>query len=37
MFDYLGYCTIVEHGVLKVLYGGSIITKGSKVCGLYIL
>ncbi|CAK8533702.1 unnamed protein product [Lathyrus sativus] len=37
MFDDLGYCTRVQHGVLKILHDELIIAKGSKICGLYIL
>ena len=37
MFDDLGYCTRVEHGVLKISRDELIIAKGSKICGLYIL
>lgn len=36
MFDDLGYHTIFEHGALKILYGGLIIAKGSRIYGLYI-
>lgn len=37
MFDYLGYCTKVKHGVLKISHDGLIIVKGYKICVLYIL
>ena len=37
MFDYLGCCTRVEHGVLKISRYELIIAKGSKICVLYIL
>lgn len=36
MFDDIGFCARVKHGVLKILCGASIMAKGSKVCGLYI-
>ena len=37
MFDDLGYCTRVEHEVLKISHDKLIIAKGSKICGQYIL
>lgn len=37
MFDDLGCCTRVEHGMLKILHGKVIIAKVSKTCALYIL
>lgn len=37
MFDHLGYCTRVEHELLNFLHGGMIISKGCKICGLYII
>lgn len=37
MFDDLDYCIRIEHEVLKISHGEVIITKGYKICGLYIL
>ena len=37
MFDDLGYCTRVEHKVLKISHDGVIMDKWSKICWLYIL
>lgn len=37
MFDDLGYCIIIECGVLEILHGALIMAKGSKTCGLYTL
>lgn len=37
MYDVLGYCTNIEHEVLKILYGEAIIVKGSKRRDFYIL
>lgn len=37
MFDSVGYCTRIEHGVCKILHGALITVKGSKMNGLYIL
>lgn len=37
MFDDLVYCTRVEHGALNISQGEVILTRGSKICGLYIL
>lgn len=34
MFDDLDYCNMVEHRVLKILYGGFIVAKGSKMYGV---
>lgn len=37
MFGDLSFCTIVKHGVLKILHDGFIMAKWSKISGLYIL
>jgi len=37
MFDSLGYCTRIEHGVCKISHGALITVKESKMNGLYIL
>lgn len=37
MFSDLGFCTRVEHGMLKILQERLIIVKWSKIHGLYIL
>lgn len=37
MFDILGYCTAIEHGMLTISHGEVIISKESIICGLYIL
>lgn len=37
MFDSLGYCTRIEHGVCKIEHDALITVKGSKMNGLYIL
>jgi len=37
MFDSLGYCTRIEHGVCKKFHGALITVKESKMNGLYIL
>lgn len=37
MFDDIDYCTKIESRVLKLLFGALIMTKGSKIYGLYIL
>lgn len=36
MFDNLGYLTRVDYGVLNILRGGVTMTKGFKICDLYI-
>lgn len=33
MLDDIGYCTRIERGVLKILYGSLIMSKGFKMCG----
>jgi len=37
MFDCLGYCTIIEHDMLRISHGALRITKSLKMFGLYIL
>lgn len=37
IFDDLGYCTRIDYWVFKNSYGEVIITKETKICGLYIL
>lgn len=37
MFDDLGYCTIIEHDMLRISHGTLIIAKWSEICGLYML
>jgi len=37
MFDSLGYCIIIEHGVCKISHGALITVKRYKMIGLYIL
>jgi len=37
MFGGLGYCTRIECGMMRISHGELVITKGSKVHGLYIL
>ena len=37
MFDSLGYCTRIEHGVCKISHGALITVKGYRMNGLYIL
>lgn len=37
MFDVLAYSTKIEHGMIKVSNGSSIVSKGTKRNGLYIL
>lgn len=36
MFDDLGYFTITEYDMLKISLGALIISKGSKMCILYV-
>ena len=37
MFDVLAYSTKIEHGMINVSNGSSIVSKGTKRNGLYIL
>jgi len=37
MYYSLCYCTIIEHGMLKIYYGALITAKSSKISSLYIL